>query len=96
MTEWLVGGGLGVAVTGMIFGYLLWRERGKRADAQHKADVLESALRDSTGKLVQSQEALASVRKRLAEREVDVRDLEQKLAAVDPGQLLDDVFDGGV
>lgn len=89
MTEWIVGGGLGVAVAGMVFGYLLWRERGKRSDAEARAAQAESQVAAADW-------SLGQLRKRLAEREVDVQALESKLAAIDAGQLLDDVFDGGV
>lgn len=89
MTEWLIGGGLGVAVAGMGFGYLLWRERGKRSEADAAAALAQSELKAASW-------SLGQLRKRLAERELDVQALEEKLAAVDAGALLDDVFDGGV
>jgi hypothetical protein len=85
MTEWLLGGAMGAVLGALGMGVLLWRESRKRADAEAELERTGTHLR-LFRKLVKV------LRARMAQRETRVRELEARLAKLDPGQLLDDVF----
>lgn len=66
-------------------GLLLWRERGKRAAAERKAEVLDRVNRDKSTRLLDLAAVAGSKEKR-------IKELERDLAEQDPGALFDDTF----
>jgi hypothetical protein len=96
MLEWLVGGGIGLVAGAFGMGFLLWRERGKRATADLRVKELEQSLDDCEDNLDRQTGRAATLSKLVARKESRIAELEAQLAAVNPGSLLDSVFDGGV
>ena len=78
--EWLT---LGSAVGALMMGLLLYLERGKRADAQRQARM-HKAQAEVNEKLTKR------LRVRLAEKEKEIRELENHLP---PAALFDRMFD---
>lgn len=88
MTELLIGGGIGALLGTLGMGFVLWRERGKRADAE--ADLAHATARiTELEKIEERAKTLATI---VGAKEVRIHELEVKLASIDPGAVLDSVF----
>lgn len=94
MLEWLAGGALGVIAASLGLGLLLWRERGKRSDAEKEAVDLRGRLKEAETSLARTESRAATLAVIVARKEARIRELETQLAAVDAGSLLDSVFGG--
>lgn len=94
MLEWLAGGALGAVVASLGLGFLLWRERGKRADAELEWAEAAAELASVSLEHERLKGRESTLAKLVARKEARIRDLEAQLAAVDPGRLLDNVFGG--
>lgn len=88
MTELLIGGGIGVVLGAFGMGFLLWRERDKRADAE--SDLAHATARvTELEKTEERAKVLATI---VGAKEVRIHELEVRLASVDAGLVLDGVF----
>ena len=79
---WLLGGST-VAALGLAF--LLWRETSKRAHAEQR--VTEYAV-----ELIDTRDSVASLRIVVARKERTIKELEERLAQLDPSGLFDRTF----
>lgn len=88
MTELLIGGGIGTMLGVLGLGFILWRERGKRADAE--SDLAHATARiTELEKIEERAKMLAMI---VDAKEVRIHELEVTLAAIDSGAVLDSVF----
>ena len=94
MIEWLAGGAIGAIAGALGIGLLLWRERGKRADAELDRARLEGDLDSLEDDLDRETGRANTLVKIITRKDARIAELEVQLAAVNPGQLLDDVFSG--
>lgn len=94
MIEWLAGGTIGAVAGALAIGFLLWRERDKRAKAELDRARLEGEVDSLEDDLDRESGRAATLSKLVARKETRIAELEAQLAALDPGQLLDDVFGG--
>jgi hypothetical protein len=92
--EWLLSGALGLVAGAGGMGLLLWWETRKRGAAEKDRTRLENALDECEETLDRQTGRAATLSKLVARKDTRIAELEAQLAAVNPGQLLDDVFGG--